>query len=545
MTAGHADARPSSPRPTCSGSRSPTPKGRRSTRSALLNPKALEEAAKRSTPSAPPGTVRGPLHGIPVMVKDNLDAAGLPDHRGLASRSRTASRTKDSPVVAKLRAAGAILLGKPNLSEFANFLTNGMPSGYCSLGGQVLNPYNADITPSGSSSGSGAAAAAGLAAITIGTETSGSIVSPVRRAGHRRAAADDRARVAHRHPPDQRHAGHGRPDDPHGRRRGGRAAARSPARTRRTRPPTAPATGPGLPRGPEARRRWPASGSASSPTPTRSTSRRSRRSRRSARRRCRSPRRPRPAPVDILTPEFKRDLNAYLGRLPASAPMKSLHGHHRLQRRPRRRRAQVRPDAADRQRRRPTSPTRRRTPPTSRRATTAAPRRAAGDRHRCAARRPADDVEAIMTPAGTLTGIGARAGYPQLVVPAGYAAATRDPVGHRVQRHGLQRGQAARVRLRLRAGDEAAQAAERDQPEPVALRARQRVHGHDARVRAERARQRGRHRGDRSAARCRRRSRSRSARRRRFGAFTPGVAQELHGLDHRERHLHRGRRRRR
>src|SRR3954453_7628071 len=83
-----------------------------------------------------------------------------------------------SPVVAKLRAAGAILLGKANLSEFANFLTSGMPSGYSSLGGQVLNPYNADITPSGSSSGSGAIAASGLAAITIGTETSGSIVSP-------------------------------------------------------------------------------------------------------------------------------------------------------------------------------------------------------------------------------------------------------------------------------------------------------------------------------------------------------------------------------
>ena len=85
---------------------------------------------------------------------------------------------RDSPVVAKLRAAGAILLGKANLSEFANFLTVNMPSGYSSLGGQVLNPYNADITPSGSSSGSGAIAAAGLAAITIGTETSGSIVSP-------------------------------------------------------------------------------------------------------------------------------------------------------------------------------------------------------------------------------------------------------------------------------------------------------------------------------------------------------------------------------
>ena len=71
-----------------------------------------------------------------------------------------------------------MILGKANLTEFANFMTNGMPSGYSSLGGQVLNPSNADLTPSGSSSGSGAAAAAGLAALTVGTETSGSIISP-------------------------------------------------------------------------------------------------------------------------------------------------------------------------------------------------------------------------------------------------------------------------------------------------------------------------------------------------------------------------------
>ncbi len=142
----------------------------------LLNPKALEEAAKADADRAA-GTVRGPLHGIPVLVKDNLDVAGLPTTAGSVALEHSVP-AKDSPVVAKLRAAGAILLGKLNLSEFANFLTNGMPSGYSSLGGQVLNPYNADITPSGSSSGSGAAAAAGLAAITIGTETSGSIVSP-------------------------------------------------------------------------------------------------------------------------------------------------------------------------------------------------------------------------------------------------------------------------------------------------------------------------------------------------------------------------------
>ena len=143
----------------------------------LINPKALQEAAAMDAERAA-GHVRGPMHGIPVLVKDNLDAAGLPTTAGSVALENSIP-DKDSPVVAKLRAAGAILLGKLNLSEFANFIANGpMPSGYSSLGGQVLNPYDADITPSGSSSGSGAAAAAGLAAVTIGTETSGSITSP-------------------------------------------------------------------------------------------------------------------------------------------------------------------------------------------------------------------------------------------------------------------------------------------------------------------------------------------------------------------------------
>jgi len=85
---------------------------------------------------------------------------------------------QDAPLVARLRAAGAVVLGKANLTEFANFLADDMPSGYSSLAGQVLNPYDSSQTPSGSSSGSGVAAAAGLAAVTVGTETSGSILSP-------------------------------------------------------------------------------------------------------------------------------------------------------------------------------------------------------------------------------------------------------------------------------------------------------------------------------------------------------------------------------
>ena len=117
-----------------------------------------------------------------MLVKDNLDVAGLPTTAGNVALQNSVP-DRDSTVVAKLRAAGAVILGKTNLTEFANFMTNGMANGYSSLGGQVLNPYDLDAGTSGSSSGSGAAAAAGLAAITIGTETSGSIVSPAAQQG--------------------------------------------------------------------------------------------------------------------------------------------------------------------------------------------------------------------------------------------------------------------------------------------------------------------------------------------------------------------------
>lgn len=123
------------------------------------------------------GHVRGPMHGIPVLVKDNIDVRGMPTTAGSLAleNSRPAG---DSFLVTRLRAAGAIILGKTNLTEFANFTTSGMPSGYSSLGGQVLNSYDVSQTPSGSSSGSAVAAATALAAVTVGTETSGSILSP-------------------------------------------------------------------------------------------------------------------------------------------------------------------------------------------------------------------------------------------------------------------------------------------------------------------------------------------------------------------------------
>ena len=141
-----------------------------------INPQVYAEAVKADV-ERKQGKVRGPLHGIPVLVKDNIDVAGMPTTAGVLAL-RDSVPAGDAPVVTQLRAAGAVILGKTNLSEFANFLTSGMPSGYSSLGGQVLNPYDTSVTPSGSSSGSGAAMAAALGAATVGTETSGSILSP-------------------------------------------------------------------------------------------------------------------------------------------------------------------------------------------------------------------------------------------------------------------------------------------------------------------------------------------------------------------------------
>ena len=142
----------------------------------VLAPDALEQARLRDVERAN-GEVGGPLHGIPVLVKDNIDVAGLPTTAGSLALAGSVPAV-DAPVVARLRAAGAVVLGKTTLTELANFTTEGMPSGYSSLAGQVLNPYDASRTPSGSSAGSAVAAAVALAAVTVGTETSGSILSP-------------------------------------------------------------------------------------------------------------------------------------------------------------------------------------------------------------------------------------------------------------------------------------------------------------------------------------------------------------------------------
>lgn len=140
-----------------------------------LNPDALKQAAALDKERRR-GHTRGRLHGIPVLLKDNVGTSELPTTAGSIALAGSVPK-KDAAIVAKLRKAGAIVLGKTNLSEFANWVDLSMPNGYSSLGGQVVNPYT-EGDPSGSSSGSGVAAAMTFAAATIGTETSGSILSP-------------------------------------------------------------------------------------------------------------------------------------------------------------------------------------------------------------------------------------------------------------------------------------------------------------------------------------------------------------------------------
>lgn len=142
----------------------------------FLDPTALAQA-RASDQRRHTGQLRGPLDGIPVLLKDNIDTAGLGSTAG--SRALLARPPKaDAPLVSRLRAAGAVLLGKTNLSEWANFRSTTSTSGWSGVGGQTNNPYVLDRNPCGSSSGSGAAVAASLAQVAIGTETDGSIVCP-------------------------------------------------------------------------------------------------------------------------------------------------------------------------------------------------------------------------------------------------------------------------------------------------------------------------------------------------------------------------------
>jgi amidase len=142
-----------------------------------LNPDAEAIAAALDEERAA-GHIRGPLHGIPVLLKDNIDT----DDRMLTTAGSLAlvlSRpSRDAAVVKRLRASGAVVLGKTNMSEWANFRSTRSMSGWSARGGQTANAYRATHNPSGSSSGSGVAAALSFAAACVGTETDGSIVSP-------------------------------------------------------------------------------------------------------------------------------------------------------------------------------------------------------------------------------------------------------------------------------------------------------------------------------------------------------------------------------
>lgn len=141
-----------------------------------LNPDALADAAARDAERAA-GTVIGPLHGIPILLKDNIDATPMVNSAGsLALKDhRPAS---DAFLVQRLREAGAVILGKTNLSEWANFRSTRSTSGWSGRGGQTRNPYALDRNPCGSSAGTGVAISANLATVGIGTETDGSIICP-------------------------------------------------------------------------------------------------------------------------------------------------------------------------------------------------------------------------------------------------------------------------------------------------------------------------------------------------------------------------------
>ncbi|MGH9780855.1 MAG: amidase family protein, partial [Candidatus Acidiferrales bacterium] len=142
-----------------------------------LNPDALSTADALDAERKAKGP-RGPMHGIPVLIKDNIGTADrmMTTAGSLALSGFTPA--KDSGVARRLRESGAVILGKTNLSEWANFRSNHSSSGWSGRGGQTHNPYATDRNPCGSSSGSGAATSANLCAVSVGTETNGSIVCP-------------------------------------------------------------------------------------------------------------------------------------------------------------------------------------------------------------------------------------------------------------------------------------------------------------------------------------------------------------------------------
>ncbi|MEI9810514.1 MAG: amidase family protein [Bacteroidota bacterium] len=142
-----------------------------------INPDALT-IAKAIDEERKAGKTRGPMHGIPVLIKDNINTADKMQTTAGALAMEGHIAGNDAFVVKKLREAGAVILGKTNLSEWANFRSSHSSSGWSSRGGQTKNPYILDHNPCGSSSGSGVAVAANLCAVAVGTETDGSVTCP-------------------------------------------------------------------------------------------------------------------------------------------------------------------------------------------------------------------------------------------------------------------------------------------------------------------------------------------------------------------------------
>jgi len=138
-----------------------------------IDPTALSQAGRIDASG-----LKGPLAGVPILIKDNIEAAGpLPTTAGSLALANNVTN-RDAPLVARLRAAGAVILGKTNLSEWANIRSSRSISGWSAVGGQSRNPYALDRNPCGSSSGSGIAVAAGLVRMAVGTETDGSVTCP-------------------------------------------------------------------------------------------------------------------------------------------------------------------------------------------------------------------------------------------------------------------------------------------------------------------------------------------------------------------------------
>ena len=142
-----------------------------------INPEALQIAIELDA-ELKAGKIRGPMHGIPVLLKDNIDTKDQMETTAGSRALKGSHPLQDSWVAKKLREAGAVILGKTNLSEWANFRGELSTSGWSGIGGQTRNPYILDRNPCGSSSGSGVAVAANLCMVAIGTETNGSIVCP-------------------------------------------------------------------------------------------------------------------------------------------------------------------------------------------------------------------------------------------------------------------------------------------------------------------------------------------------------------------------------